>query len=83
MYQVEHNELQEAIRGDRPTVNDGDFMAQSTMMAIMGREAAYTGQKVSFNDALNATTVLGPKEYAFADFELPAVAQPGATKLNR
>ncbi len=83
MYQVEHNELQEAIRGDRPTINDGEFMAQSTMMAIMGREAAYTGQKVAFNDALNATTVLGPKEYAFADFEIPSVPQPGLTKLNR
>ena len=83
MYQVEHNELQEAIRGDRPTVNDGDFMAQSTMMAILGREAAYTGQRVSFNDALNSTTRLGPTEYAFGKLEMPPVSEPGNTKLNR
>ena len=83
MYQVEHNELQEAIRGDRPTVNDGDFMSQSTMMAILGREAAYTGQRVSFEKALNSTTVLGPKKYKFADLAMPPVSVPGATKLNR
>ena len=83
MYQVEHDEMQEAIRGDRPTINHGDFMAQSTMMAILGREAAYTGQKVSYEDALNSTTRLGPKEYAFVEFDIPPVAEPGSTKLNR
>jgi len=83
MYQVEHDELQEAIRGDRPTINDGDFMAQSTMMAILGREAAYTGGQVSYKDALNSTTVLGPKEYAFTDYPIPPVPTPGITTLNR
>jgi len=83
MYQVEHNELHEAIRGDRPTVNDGDFMAQSTMMAILGREAAYTGQKVSFTDALQSTTRLGPAKYTFGNVEMPELPNPGVTKLNR
>jgi len=83
MYQVEHNELQEAIRGDRPTVNDGNFMAQSTMMAILGREAAYTGQRVSYEDALASTTRLGPTEYKLGDLEMPEVSEPGKTKLNR
>jgi myo-inositol 2-dehydrogenase/D-chiro-inositol 1-dehydrogenase len=83
MYQVEHNELQAAIRGDTPTINDGDFMAQSTLMAILGREAAYTGQKVSYADMLASTTRLGPNEYAFGELALPHVAEPGSTKLNR
>lgn len=83
MYQVEHNELQAAIRGDSPTVNDGDFMAQSTLMAILGREAAYTGQRISFDEMLNSTTRLGPKEYAFGELAIPPVAEPGTTKLNR
>jgi len=83
MYQVEHNEMHEAIRGDRPTINDGETMAQSTMMAILGREAAYTGQKVTYEDALNSTTHLGPKEYAFTECKMPTVAEPGATTLNR
>ena len=83
MYQVEHDELHEAIRGDRPTVNDGHFMAQSTMMAILGREAAYTGQRVSYEDALKTTTSLGPTLYKFAKLETPPVPAPGTTKLNR
>ena len=83
MYQVEHNELQEAIRGDRPTVNDGNFMAQSTMMAVLGREAAYTGQRVSYEDVLASTTRLGPSKYAFGELAMPPVAEPGTTKLNR
>jgi myo-inositol 2-dehydrogenase/D-chiro-inositol 1-dehydrogenase len=83
MYQVEHNELHDAIRGNRATINDGHFMAQSTMMAILGREAAYTGQKVSYNDALNSTTRLGPTEYEFGKLATPPVPEPGQTKLNR
>ena len=75
--------MQAAIRGDAPTVNDGDFMAQSTLMAILGREAAYTGQRVSFEDMLNSTTRLGPKEYAFGELAIPPVAEPGSTKLDR
>jgi hypothetical protein len=75
--------MQEAIRGERETINHGEFMAQSTMMAILGREAAYTGQKVSYEEALNSTTHLGPKEYAFTELAMPPVAEPGTTKLNR
>jgi hypothetical protein len=53
------------------------------MMAILGREAAYTGQKVAYNDALNSTTRLGPTEYEFGKLATPPVPEPGATKLNR
>jgi hypothetical protein len=83
MYQIEHDEMQEAIRGERDTINHGDFMAQSTMMAILGRESAYTGQKVTYEDALESTTHLGPKKYAFTELAMPPIAEPGSTKLNR
>ena len=83
MYQVEHDEMHEAIRGARPTINNGDYMAQSTMMAILGREAAYTGGRVSFDDALNSTTTLGPDKYKFDDVDMPTIPNPGATQLNR
>ncbi len=43
MYQVEHDELFRSIRSGRP-LNDGSFMALSTLMSIAGREAAYSGQ---------------------------------------
>ena len=41
MYQNEHDVLFRAVRSGRP-VNDGEFMCRSTMMALMGRMAAYT-----------------------------------------
>ncbi len=81
MYQVEHDELFAAIRADKP-VNDGVNMAHSTLMAIMGRMAAYTGQVVTWNQALNSKESLMP---AALDWKAPlAVAPraiPGQTKL--
>jgi predicted dehydrogenase len=81
MYQVEHDELFAAIRAGKP-VNDGISMAHSTLMAIMGRMAAYTGQVVTWNRALNSEEVLVP---ATLDWNAPrpvaARAIPGQTKL--
>ena len=81
MYQVEHDELFAAIRAGRP-VNDGISMAHSTLMAIMGRMAAYTGQVVTWDRALNSEEVLVP---ATLDWNAPrpvaARAIPGQTKL--
>jgi predicted dehydrogenase len=53
MYQIEHDELFASIRKGEP-LNDGVWMAQSTMMAIMGRMAAYTGQEIMWEQALNS-----------------------------
>jgi myo-inositol 2-dehydrogenase/D-chiro-inositol 1-dehydrogenase len=81
MYQVEHDELFAAIRAGKP-VNDGISMAHSTLMAIMGRMAAYTGQVVTWDRALNSEEVLVP---ATLDWNVPrpvaARAIPGQTKL--
>jgi predicted dehydrogenase len=81
MYQVEHDELFAAIRAGKP-VNDGISMAHSTLMAIMGRMAAYTGQVVTWDRALNSEEVLVP---ATLDWNTPrpvaARAIPGQTKL--
>src|SRR5436190_7212794 len=43
MYQNEHDEFFASIRSGKP-MNDGAWMANSTMLGIMGRMAAYTGQ---------------------------------------
>ena len=75
MYQVEHDELFRAIRNGQ-TINDGDFMAQSTLMSIMGREAAYGGGMVTYDEALNSKDRLGPTTYDFADLEMPEVPKP-------
>ncbi|MBL9205150.1 MAG: Gfo/Idh/MocA family oxidoreductase [Opitutaceae bacterium] len=81
MYQVEHDELFAAIRSGRP-VNDGVSMAHSTMMAIMGRMAAYTGQVVTWDQALNSKETLMPTTLDWsAPLSVAARATPGQTKL--
>jgi predicted dehydrogenase len=58
MYQQEHNELFASIRSGKP-MNDGQWMAQSTLMGIMARMAAYTGQEVTWEAAMNSQERLG------------------------
>ncbi|HTG45762.1 MAG TPA: Gfo/Idh/MocA family oxidoreductase [Verrucomicrobiae bacterium] len=81
MYQLEHNELFEGIRKNE-LVNNGDYMSRSTLMAILGRMATYTGQKVTWDDAMNSQEDLSPSSYAW-DGRPPVseVAIPGTTKL--
>lgn len=83
MYQTEHDELFAAIRSGIP-INDGENMAKSTMLAIWARMAAYTGQKISWEQAINSKEVLGPKNEDYAwdhDYEMPPIAVPGKTKF--
>ena len=81
MYDMEHVALFDSIREGRP-INNGRYMANSTMLAIMGRMCTYTGQALTWDQCLNSQERLGPKEYAWND-DVPAttVAIPGKTKL--
>jgi myo-inositol 2-dehydrogenase / D-chiro-inositol 1-dehydrogenase len=58
-YQVEHDDLFAAIRNNTP-YNEVDSSAYSTMTAIMGRMATYSGGMVEWDDAFNCQTVLIP-----------------------
>ena len=81
MYQVEHNELFASIRSGKP-INDGDRMAKSTLLGIMGRNAAYTGQQLTWDMILNSQQVLVPdiKDWD-TKFEPEPLAMPGRTKF--
>ena len=81
MYQVEHNELFASLRAGRP-INDGDRMAKSTLMGIMGRQAAYTGQQLTWEMILNSQQVLVPevKDWNSKVEPLP-MAMPGKTQF--
>jgi predicted dehydrogenase len=81
MYQVEHDELFASIRARKP-INDGIRMAHSTLTAIMGRMAAYTGQEITWEQALNSQETLVPAHFEW-DMNLPAspMAMPGKTKF--
>jgi predicted dehydrogenase len=76
MYDVEHVHLFRSIRDDKP-INNGDYMCKSTMMAIMAREASYTGQEIEWNSMWNDEKVLGPEKLAFGPYDPGPVPVPG------
>ncbi len=80
MYQNEYDELFASIRSGK-VINDGERGVQSTMMAIMARMAAYTGQTVTWEQAMNSKLRLGPEKCAFGPLPTPEVAVPGKTKF--
>ncbi|MDX1636933.1 MAG: Gfo/Idh/MocA family oxidoreductase [Balneolaceae bacterium] len=63
-YQQEHNELFAAIRnGDR--INNTEYGAKSTLTALMGRMATYSGDVISWEDALNSDKSEMPEEFGW------------------
>lgn len=81
-YMQEHIALMDSIRGDGPTINMAMEVAESTMTCIMGRESAYSGQEISWNDVMMSKLDLQPKSLAesakIADTPLPV---PGTYKF--
>ncbi len=80
MYQTEHDELFASIRAGKP-IQNGLYAANSSLLAIMGRMAAYTGQVITWDMALNSAENLGPKEYVWGAAPQQPVARPGFTKF--
>jgi predicted dehydrogenase len=86
-YQQEHDDWFRAIRNNLP-YNEADYGAKSTLTAIMGRMAAYSGKVVEWDAALNSPLALAPditqlgdgapvKPDAHGVYEVPV---PGRTK---
>lgn len=82
-YVQEHMDLQASIRGTGDYLNEGQRIAESTLTAIMGREAAYTGKVITFEEALNSDQDLMPDLADFTDMPTPPVPIPGQTRMNR
>ncbi|MBD0832948.1 Gfo/Idh/MocA family protein [Aestuariibaculum sediminum] len=61
-YQVEHNRLFAAIRNKREIINDAEIGANSTMTAIMGRMATYSGKLITWDEAMDSNLELVPNE---------------------
>lgn len=82
MYQREHDVLFASIRKHQP-INNGKRLATSTLLAIMGRMAAYTGQQVTWDQALNSQDKLIPEHLTWdGSLPVPPRAEPGITKLT-
>ena len=78
---TEHEELFASIRNGK-AINNGDYMTKSTLLAIMGRMATYTGQTITWDQALNSKEDLSPSGYTW-DAKPPAspIAIPGITQF--
>ncbi len=63
-YQVEHDDLFRAVREGRD-YNEADNGAYSTLTAILGRMATYSGKVVTWEQALNSELALVPEAYAW------------------
>ncbi|WP_299554027.1 Gfo/Idh/MocA family oxidoreductase [Seonamhaeicola sp.] len=61
-YQIEHDQLFQAIRGQRDYINNGDYGANSTMTAILGRMATYSGKQITWEQAMNSDYQIVPDE---------------------
>jgi len=88
MYDVEQKELFDSIRAGKP-INNGAYMAKSTMLGLIGRMAAYTGKKITWDEAMNSKESLLPENVSW-DMEPPVKAGkdglypvpiPGMTKF--
>ncbi len=60
-YQVEHDRLFASIRNGE-VISDTENGAKSTLTAIMGRMATYSGKKISWEQALNSNHQLMPEK---------------------
>jgi hypothetical protein len=60
-YQVEHDDFWKNV-ATNVAQNEGDYGAASTMTAILGRMATYSGKLVKFDQALAAGGALMPTE---------------------
>ena len=89
-HQEEHHDLFAQLRkGERP--NEGDNGAYSTMTAIFGRMATYSGQMISWDDALNSEVVISPVDRIKSWDDTPpvtpnenmeyAIPMPGLTRV--
>jgi myo-inositol 2-dehydrogenase / D-chiro-inositol 1-dehydrogenase len=81
MYQAEHDVLFASIRQNKP-IHDGERMAASTMLAIMGRMAAYTGQQITWEQAMNSQERIVPEKLDWnMSLAVPSMPKPGMTKF--
>lgn len=63
-YLQEHIDLVTAIRTGK-VINEGESLAVSSLVAIMGRVSAYTGKQVTWEEMMNSDLKLGPNKFEF------------------
>jgi len=80
-YVQEHIDFLNAIRTNQP-VNEAQNLAYSTLTAIMGRESAYTGKKIQWDEMMDSNDRLGPTQYAMGPVDIKAVVPVPGNAAN-
>lgn len=82
MYQVCHNEFFAALRKGE-IINTGEYMANSTMLGLLVREAAHTGQRLTWQQMWASNQDLAPDSLKFGDaFPVTPAPVPGKHTLD-
>jgi predicted dehydrogenase len=74
-YVQEHIDMVNSILGTGPYINEGQAVAESTMTAVMGRESAYSGQKLTWDMMMNSQLDRMPKTFGY-DEKMTATPLP-------
>jgi predicted dehydrogenase len=81
-YEQEHADMVASILGKGPYINEAMAVAESTMTCIMGREAAYSGLKITWEMIMNSQEDLLPKNFDMrASFPVPPLPVPGVYRF--
>ena len=75
-YVNEHLDFITSLREGKP-LDESERVANSTLTAIMGREAAYTGKVVTWDDMQQSKLTLTPQDISRWDGTLRPVPKPG------
>ena len=84
MYETQHQEMFASIRKGKP-LNDGIKMANSSMLGVLARMVAYTGQTLTWDEAFHSNESLGPKMDQYSRDLIwtdNSIAKPGITKFS-
>ena len=81
-YVQEHIDMVKSIRGQGPYINHGMPVAESTMTCIMGRESAYSGQRITWDEMMKSQLDLFPKSFDYDQpMDVPPLPVPGVYKF--
>jgi myo-inositol 2-dehydrogenase/D-chiro-inositol 1-dehydrogenase len=80
-YVQEHGDFIASIRAGKP-LNELKQVTESSLTAVLGREAAYTGKSITWDEILNAKQSLMPAKLEWGPMPMPPVPMPGQTTLE-
>jgi predicted dehydrogenase len=75
-YVEEHKAFVASIREGKP-LNEARRIAESSLVSIMGREAAYTGKVVTWDEMMKSDLDLSPPKIEFGPYTPRPVRRPG------